>query len=273
MNAQAGNALNRGPGLVRQNDPIKALTGGKTLGGTYLGYQACHYIPGKQNSTCSGIVRDQIESQKQSKAKKRPSTVAVTVSNDGLNFQFSESAAFYVKVKDIASMSLCPKGKSGKLKIAAVLCRASSKRAGVTPGSGELDMICHVWRPKCTEDLWDFYANFESMLKNRGVNDPYLQQAMTPAIQAGFTKKENRKSVLDHFEKTGIDRLEALMEQLAADPTKSAKPVKTSSSDDPDSDIEIDFSDDESDDDDDISAADSAHIVTLCEGLTVDAEC
>jgi len=61
--------------------------------------------------------------------------------------------------------------------------------------------------------------------------------------------------------------------QLAADPTKSAKPVKTSSSDDPDSDIEIDFSDDESDDDDDISDADSAHIVTLCEGLTVDAEC
>ena len=42
-------------------------------------------------------------------------------------------------------MSLCPKGKSGKLKIAAVLCRASSKRAGVTPGSDELDMICHVW--------------------------------------------------------------------------------------------------------------------------------
>ena len=37
---------------------------------------------------------------------------------------------------------------------------------------------------------------------------------MTPAIQANFTKKENRKSVLDHFEKTGIDRLEALMQQV-----------------------------------------------------------
>ena len=62
--------------------------------------------------------------------------------------------------------------------------------------------------------------------------------------------------------------------QLAADPTKSAKPVKTSSSDDPDSDIEIDFSDDESDDDDDdASSADSAQIVTLCEGLAADAEC
>ena len=38
-------------------------------------------------------------------------------------------------------------------------------------------MLCPTWgvrRPKTTEDLWDFYANFESMLKNRGVNDPYL---------------------------------------------------------------------------------------------------
>lgn len=184
-------------------------------------------------------------------------------------------------------MSLCPKGKSGVLKIAAVLCRAASKRTNSRVKSKEPDMICHVWRPKDSASLWDFYANFESMLQHRGVTDPYLKQALDPEMagnQVALAKESTtRKSVMDHFERTGIDRLEDLMNKISINSNeKEERNFVQTSKDDADSDIEIDLSDDE-DDDDNYDVEDnsdghnedvnSSQIVTLSKSIVDDATC
>lgn len=269
-----------------------AKPGGKVLEGNYLGFSPCDYIPGQQNKTCTEIVNQKIAAMKEANTKKRDTQVTVTVSNDGLLFVFgqSEAARFDVPVKDIASMSLCPKGKSGVLKIAAVLCRASTKRAGIRSGPRTQDMICHVWRPKDATSLWDFYATFEAMLKHRGVNDPYLAVALDTSSERRVSLSKDvpvRKSVVDHFEKTGIDRLELLMDQLAATDKKDTVTVKKGTTarvfvkpckEDADSDIELDLSDDE----DDMSSEASgivderlnlSKVVTLNEATADDAQC
>eukprot|EP00040_Diaphanoeca_grandis_P036117 m.229114 g.229114 ORF g.229114 m.229114 type:complete len:318 (-) comp33552_c3_seq7:78-1031(-) len=235
---------------------------GTKLDGTYLGHQDCHFIKGKQNTICSEIAQKQIEKFKDTKNKRRPTAVTVTVSTDGINFVFgaSEAARFFVAVRDVASMSLCPKGKSGKLKIASVLCRSSARRMHNLqvpgPKGSELEMICHVWRPKDSPALWDFYASFEAMLKNRGVVDPYLQQAIAPVEPDPSEQKFEARDaapasmdIMSHFDKTDVERLEDRIDHSV----KTARASKVSvavhvPNEDADSDIEIDFSDDEDDD-------------------------
>jgi hypothetical protein len=63
------------------------------------------------------------------------------------------------------------------LKVGAIICRAPTQRLpdlddtdGVrdaVAAVGELDLFCHIFKPEKRDQLWDFYAAFERMLKNR----------------------------------------------------------------------------------------------------------
>lgn len=274
---------------------------GTVLEGTYLGHQPCFFEKGKLNELCSDVVKSQVEKQKLAEKgpqKKRPSAVEVKVSTEGIDFLFGASAGakFHVAIRDIASMSLCPKGKSGKLKIAAVLCRSTARRINniQQPGNkgSELEMICHVWRPKDGPALWDFYASFESMLKDRGGVDPYLRY-LQDSKHANAPKSEHSArdgedsadldDILGHFDKSNIDRLEDRIDnsvKQARASQISKKMIRPSQmSEDADSDIEIDFSDDDMSDDDEGSNDSNkkgARIITLggCdEDLEAEANC
>eukprot|EP00041_Stephanoeca_diplocostata_P007465 m.106213 g.106213 ORF g.106213 m.106213 type:complete len:280 (-) comp16889_c1_seq1:104-943(-) len=256
----------------------KPNTFGTVIEGTYMGYENCYFQPGNQTELCIGLVKKQIERKKANKEKGgRATPMVVTVHTSGLSFVLGESGAakFEVPVKDISSMSLCPKGKSGRLKIIAAMCRASSRRHGLKKSVHELDMICHIFRPNTTEGLWAFYAAFESMLKNRNVDDPYLQVATDTkgTEDVRYTKTAETPALMKHFEPDTVQQLQKSYEQRG-----NTNGGVGGSTDDVESDIEVDFSDEE--EEDDVQECEPTNVkrlhgvVTLCaDENTEDAEC
>jgi hypothetical protein len=113
--------------------------------------------------------------------KKKLSVAKIATDSTAVTFFIGATGAarFDVPIKDIACVALSPKREGGQLKIVSVLCRAPQRRDSAPNKKGAkrrgLELICHIWRPKDTASMWDFYIGFERLLQKKvQVYDPYL---------------------------------------------------------------------------------------------------
>jgi len=169
-----------------------------TFKGEYLGNEEAKYADDKEK-ICHDIVFSRFSEAKLKMAKSSPMVGKMTATGMQFILGSGGAASVNIELRDVACCALCPKKTGGKLKIVAILARATGGRRGSTKQAGsrkELDLICHMFKLKDEKTMWSFQQQFVDSLQKafpKQVTQQRVSQHAIPAmpnLPAGYRSED-----------------------------------------------------------------------------------